>query len=75
MQDLQTMKKQDFSDALHYALPVFDDLGNKLADLVPIGEWATQDSELVECFAKWRKTFMRCFLTMLKLLPNSLALR
>ena len=63
MIDLNTMKSESFGEAKKSALDVLDEANNKIAKLVPIGNWALQDDELLNSFANWRKTFMRFFLT------------
>ena len=62
MIDLDTMKSESFGEAKKSALEVLDEANNKIAKLVPIGNWALQDDELLNSFANWRKTFMRFFL-------------
>ena len=61
--DLDALKKDTFIEALGCSLSVMDDENNKIAKLVPIGNWALKDSELLSGFAAWRQTFMRFFLT------------
>ena len=63
MIDLSAMKKLTFSEALSSSLDVLDEANNKIASLVPIGNWALNDGELLNSFAIWRQTFMRFFLT------------
>lgn len=63
MINLEALKKDTFVDALGCSLEVIDDDDNKIADLVPIGNWALDDSELLGSFAAWRQIFMRFFLT------------
>jgi RimJ/RimL family protein N-acetyltransferase len=63
MIDFSTMKKETFIEALSYSLDVVDKANNKIASLVPIGNWALKDSGLLSSFAIWRKMFMRFFLT------------
>ena len=63
MHDVLDMKKGSFCEALNYSLDVFDESNNKIAILVPIGNWALEDEELLKNFAAWRQIFMRFFLT------------
>ena len=63
MINLDALKQATFTEALGYSLEVVDNANNKIAVLVPIGNWALEDSELLCCFAAWRQTFMRFFLT------------
>lgn len=63
MIDLSTMKKDTFTEALGSSLNVVDEANNEIASLVPIGNWALKDNELLGSFANWRQTFMRFFLT------------
>ena len=63
MIDLNALKKDSFIDALECSLDVVDDASNKIAQLVPIGNWALKDTELLSSFAAWRQKFMRFFLT------------
>lgn len=63
MIDLGAMKKETFIESLSSSLNVVDEANNKIASLVPIGNWALKDSELLSNFATWRQTFMRFFLT------------
>lgn len=63
MIDLGTMKKETFSEALSSSLDVVDEANNKIASLVPIGNWALKDNELLSFFTTWRQTFMRFFLS------------
>ena len=63
MIDLDALKKDTFIEALGCSLDVVDDENNKIAVLVPIGNWALKDTALLSSFAVWRQTFMRFFLT------------
>ena len=63
MINLDALKKATFVQALGCSLEVVDHANNKIAILVPIGDWALEDSELLCSFAAWRQTFMRFFLT------------
>lgn len=63
MINLDALKKDTFIEALGCSLGVVDDANNKIAELVPIGNWALDDSELLSSFAAWRQRFMRFFLT------------
>lgn len=63
MQDFRTLKRSTFKEALQHSLTVLDEKNNPIAALVPIGEWALSDEELVNNFGKWRQTFMRFFLS------------
>ena len=63
MVDLSSMKCKSFSDAFNHKLDVRSESGSKIAELIPIGRWAIQDEDLLNCFASWRQTFMRFFLT------------
>ena len=63
MINLNGLKKATFIEALDCSLEVVDHANNKFAVLVPIGNWALEDSELLCSFAAWRQTFMRFFLT------------
>lgn len=61
--NLDALKKDMFIEAVGCSLNVKDGDDNKIAKLVPIGNWALNDSELLSSFAAWRQTFMRFFLT------------
>ena len=61
MINLDALKKDKFIEALGCSLSVKDGDDNKIAKLVPIGNWALNDSELLSSFAAWRQTFMRFF--------------
>ena len=61
--DLQSLKKQSFSDAEDLGLIVFDDQGNEIAHLIPIGNWVLKDDFVIQSFANWRRMFMRFFLS------------
>lgn len=63
MTDLNAMKKETFCEALMFSLDVVDETDKKIASLVPIGNWALRDSELLKKFTAWRQLFMRFFLT------------
>ncbi len=63
MNNIQSMKKDTLVEATSCSLDVFDDFNNKIAMLIPIGNWALSDEELLGSFAKWRKTFMHFFFT------------
>lgn len=63
MINLDSLKKNSFNDALGCSLEVVDDADNIIAKLVPIGNWALDDSELLGSFTAWRRIFMRFFLT------------
>jgi len=66
MYDLQKLKTQALEDALNLSIPVCDSHGNIIAKLVPIGDWALNDQNLLICFSDWRKKFMSLFLTQFK---------
>ncbi len=63
MNNIQIKKKETFAEATSCSLDVLDDSHNKIASLIPIGNWALTDEELLGSFAKWRKTFMHFFFT------------
>ena len=74
MFDLQKLKKDSFSEALKCSLPVYDLRCEEIAKLVPIGNWALNDENLLYLFASWRKTFNRFFLTQFETSPQSTAI-
>lgn len=55
------MKKEIFTEALSCSIDVLDKNKNKIAKLIPVGNWALKDSKLLNSFAKWRKTYMNFF--------------
>ena len=61
--NLARFKADSFDAACLMALPVCDDDGKRLADLVPIGAWALDKDHLIADFTRWRQLFMRFFLT------------
>jgi RimJ/RimL family protein N-acetyltransferase len=63
MIDVSALKKYTFKEALGVSLNVTDETDKKIATLVPIGNWALSDSDLLNSFAAWRQLFMRFFLT------------
>jgi perosamine synthetase len=63
MNNIKSMKKNTFVEAISCSLDVIDESNAKISLLVPIGNWALSDEELLGSFAKWRQIFMRFFLT------------
>jgi len=63
MKNIQSMKKDTLVEAISCSLDVIDESNTKIALLVPVGNWALSDEELLGDFAKWRQIFMRFFLT------------
>ena len=61
MREIQNLKKEIFGDAVACSLAVLDESGAEVGKLVPIGEWALNDDQLLNTFADWRKKFMRFF--------------
>lgn len=60
---INVLKKNTFVEALGCSLEVVDSANNKIAELVPIGNWALDDSTLLDSFSAWRQKFMQFFLT------------
>ena len=73
MFDLQTLKKDSFSEALMRSIPICDLGGDEIGKLIPIGNWALDDAHLLQSFSSWRKTFMRFFLTQFEASEQSTA--
>ena len=73
MFDLQKLKKDSFSEALICSIPILNLEGDEIAKLIPIGNWALNDSHLLQSFASWRKIFMRFFLTQFETSAQSTA--
>lgn len=73
MLDIQKLKKNSLSEALTCSLSVSDSRGEEIAKLVPIGNWALNDRNLLYLFASWRKTFNRFFLTQFETSAQSTA--
>ena len=73
MFDLQKLKKKSLSEALTCSLSVSDSRGEEIAKLVPIGNWALNDENLLHSFASWRKTFSRFFFTQFETSAQSAA--
>lgn len=61
--DLSALKVDNFEQATLLSVPVFDNSDNLIAKLIPIGEWALEDSSLIQKFTRWRKVYMRFFLS------------
>ena len=59
---VKKFKEETFHAAHAKSLPVNNESGEKIAELVPIGSWALNDDKLIEAFCNWRKVFMRFFL-------------
>lgn len=72
MNKIKSLKKNTFDEAFANAISVRNFDGTEIAKLVPIGNWALDDNLLIESFTKWRKTFMRNFLTHFTATENSM---
>ena len=66
LNNIKIKKKDTFVEAISCSLEVLDDYNNKVALLVPIGNWALSNEELLLSFAEWRKKFMHFFLVNLQ---------
>lgn len=63
MDIIKKLKKDTHEEALINAISVRDFSQIEIAKLVPIGNWVFDDRILLESFTKWRKVFMRFFLS------------
>ena len=71
MIDLQKLKKNEFKEAAASSIHVCDLDGQILAELIPIGNWALKNDELINSFMKWRNTFNRFFVNQSKVTVQS----
>lgn len=63
MVDLSALKADNFEKATLLSVPVYDNSDNLIAKLIPVGEWALDNSSLIQKFTRWRRAYMRFFLS------------
>lgn len=56
------MKREHFLEAYDRALPIRTEEGETIGKLVPVGEWAVQDAQVIQSICDWRQAFMDMFL-------------
>ena len=55
-------KRDDFESALRSSIPVLNAEGNKIANLVPIGNWILAEKDIIAAICEWREKNMDMFL-------------
>jgi hypothetical protein len=68
------LKKNSRDDANLHCISIFDDVGQKIGCLLPVGKWILTELGLVEKIAGWRNKFNRMFPSQIKVTVESTVL-
>ena len=60
---INSIKCDEYADAIENALVVKGTKGQKIGSLVPVGSWILSDSAKIQAICDWRQNAMRFFLT------------
>ncbi len=62
-EQIAKMKSLTFGQASTKAIYVYNEKGDRLGSLVPVGKWILREFETIELIRQWRQKAMRMFLT------------
>ncbi len=60
---LASLKKDKFDDAASVSIPIKEENGRIIGQLIPVGDWALSDPMIINAMTHWRSRFKKMFPT------------